>query len=137
MPVLKPFSTDYCSEWPDGKSGQPKLWANCCFSHDLHYWLGGNQEQRKIADLDLRQCVKMTGEQLESYIMYIGVRMAGLPGNAVWAWGYGWTADKEYFELTKKEKIRAAELLKLSIHNKNSEKQKVINLFIENNLLKK
>lgn len=133
-PVLKPFTTDYCSEWPDGKSADPKLWADCCFNHDIHYWIGGTQEQRKASDLELKQCVKMTGESLGSFFMYVGVRLGGLPGNARWAWGYGWTVDRKYFELSDDEKIHAAELLKESRHNKNADEKKIISTFIEKNL---
>lgn len=112
----------------------PKQWANCCFNHDIHYWIGGTEEQRKASDLELKECVKMTGESLGSFLMYTGVRIGGRPGNTRWAWGYGWTLDREYFELKNDDKMNAAKLLRESKHNKDADEKKIINTFIEKNL---
>lgn len=134
IPVLETFTTDYCSEWPDGNMDDPKRWASCCFNHDIHYWIGGTEEQRKASDFELKECVKTTGESLGSFLMYTGVRIGGRPGNASWAWGYGWTLDRKYFELSNEDKINAAKLLKESKHNKDADEKKIINTFIEKNL---
>ena len=132
--TLEPFTTDYCSEWPDGEITDPKLWAECCFTHDLHYWLGGTESEREVSDINLQECVKMTGASLNSFLMYIGVRIGGLPGNTSWAWGYGWTKDRKYFELNDEEKLRAKILLEKFNKNKNADEQKIISTFIEKNL---
>ncbi|MBC7712580.1 MAG: hypothetical protein H7177_04550, partial [Rhizobacter sp.] len=58
---LKPFTTDYCSDWPNGTSDAPYKWGNCCFTHDLHYWIGGTESERKDADKELKACVKNAG----------------------------------------------------------------------------
>jgi succinate dehydrogenase flavin-adding protein (antitoxin of CptAB toxin-antitoxin module) len=133
--TLSPFTTDYCSEWPDGKSTDPKQWALCCFTHDLNYWVGGNEEQRKLADEELKTCVKQTSSNsLNSFLMYIGVRMGGSPGDASYAWGYGWNKDRKYFQLSEDDKKKARELLEISDNNKNVKEKKLIHAFIKKHL---
>lgn len=129
--ALKPFTTDYCSEWPDGKAANPRQWADCCFTHDLNYWIGGSEAQRKNADQELKSCVKITGETLGSFLMYIGVRIGGHPGNASYAWGYGWTQDRKYSLLSEDEKERAKDLLKSNDHYQNEKERKLVDSFIE------
>jgi len=69
--------------------------------------------------------------------MYIGVRMGGKPGNASYAWGYGWTKDRDYFELNETEARMAKELLLKSDLNKNEKEKNLTNVFIEQMLDKK
>lgn len=76
----------------------------------------------------------MTGASLSGFLMYIGVRIGGQPGNASWAWGYGWTKDRKYFELNEAEKLRAKTLLKRFNENKNADEEKIISTFIKKNL---
>lgn len=135
--TLKPFSTDYCSEWPDGKLTSPKQWAECCFSHDISYWVGGTQDERISADQELKKCVGETSDSLNGLLMYVGVRMGGKPSNASYAWGYGWTQDRDYFELNSDEAKKAKELLLASDLNKNEKEKNLINVFIEQILDKK
>jgi len=38
---LKPFTSDGCSDFPDGTLTQKDLWLECCTAHDFTYWKGG------------------------------------------------------------------------------------------------
>lgn len=134
---LKPFTSDYCSEWPDGKITDPNQWAECCFTHDISYWIGGTKDERIAADKELKKCVRESSDSLNSFLMYIGVRMGGNPGNASYAWGYGWTQDRDYFELDSGEAQKARDLLLTSDLNKNEQEKGLINVFIEQILDKK
>ena len=78
------YTTDGCSSWPDGS------WQVCCVVHDIPYWCGGSEEDRKQTDEWLEQCAneKATGM---GDIMYPAVRIGGAPWlPAPWRWGYGW-----------------------------------------------
>ena len=92
---LKPFGTDGCSLWIDGTLEQPNLWHHCCVAHDLDYWKGGSEAQRKASDERIQACVKEAqGSGMANYI-YTNVRWGGSP---YWMnnyrWGYGW----DYFD---------------------------------------
>ncbi len=92
---LKPFTTDGCSLWIDGTPEQPNLWRHCCVAHDLDYWKGGSEAQRKQSDARIQACVKEAqGPGMANYI-YKNVRWGGSP---YWMnhyrWGYGW----DYFD---------------------------------------
>ena len=88
---LKPFFTDGCSNWIDGTLRQPHLWRHCCVAHDKAYWLGGTAEQRKIADDELRACLKDETSKAMTDYMYYMVRWGGHPDWLTWyRWGYGW-----------------------------------------------
>lgn len=88
---LKPFATDGCSMWIDGTIEQPNLWRHCCVAHDLDYWQGGSEAQRKKSDEDIQVCVKEAqGSQMADYI-YTNVRWGGSPyWMNYYRWGYGW-----------------------------------------------
>jgi hypothetical protein len=131
---LKPFTSDYCSEWPDGRILDPKRWADCCFTHDLNYWIGGTESDRKQSDVELKSCVKNFSDSLNSFLMYTGVRLGGDPGEASYAWGYGWTKDRKYFERTSSDISKARELLQASDYNKNKKEKDLIEKFIEQKL---
>lgn len=135
--TLKPFTSDYCSEWPDGKLTDPKQWAECCFTHDMSYWVGGNNDERIAADKQLKKCVRDASDSFNGFLMYLGVRMGGDPGNAAYAWGYGWTQDRGYFEVNSKEAKNAVKLLEQSEHNKNEIENELIHVFIDQILMKK
>jgi hypothetical protein len=88
---LQPFSTDGCSEFPDGTLEHKDLWLECCIAHDRAYWLGGSYEQRQQADEDLQACVARVGEPEIALVMLAGVRVGGSPfWNTRFRWGYGW-----------------------------------------------
>ena len=92
---LKPFTTDGCSLWIDGTLEQPNLWRHCCVAHDLDYWQGGSEAQRKQSDERIQACVKEAqGSGMAQYI-YTNVRWGGSPyWMNYYRWGYGW----DYFD---------------------------------------
>lgn len=101
---LKPFSTDGCSDFPDGIEGHEDLWRSCCIEHDLAYWKGGTWRQRLEADKKLEQCVESVGQPLIAKIMLAGVRIGGSPYlNTPFRWGYGWPFGRGYKALTPEE----------------------------------
>jgi hypothetical protein len=79
------FKSDGCSCWPDGD------WLECCVKHDLLYWAGGAREERKNADIELRNCIAEKGHPVVAQVMFLGVRIGGvwwLP--TPFRWGFGW-----------------------------------------------
>ena len=131
---LKEFTSDYCSEWPDGRIDDPKLWAPCCFAHDLRYWLGGSVADRLKSDEELKVCVRNSSDSLNGFLMYMGVRLGGDPGQASYAWGYGWNHDRKYFELSAEDREEARTLLTTSNYNKDVKEKKAIEQFINEKL---
>jgi len=99
--TLAPFTTDGCSDFPEGTLGHRDLWHTCCTAHDLHYWAGGTYAQRMQADLELRACVQAVGEPAVAQLMLAGVRVGGSPWWPTrFRWGYGWPYGSGYSELT-------------------------------------
>ena len=127
---LRPFTSDYCSEFPEGTTAIPMLWADCCFSHDLHYWVGGTEKERSESDFVLKKCVNNAGASFDSFLMYTGVRMGGLPGDASYSWGYGWTATRDYLPLPAGVLEKSKELLKKSEYYQNNNTRNLIDVFI-------
>jgi hypothetical protein len=114
---LTPFATDGCSLWLDGTYAQPNLWRHCCVAHDLAYWLGGTQAQRKAADQAIEVCVaKAQGPGMADYI-YTNVRWGGSPyWMTSYRWGFGWPywqamKPRGYAEPSLDEQRQAALLL--------------------------
>ncbi len=86
---LHPFTSDGCSMFPD--SDFFYNWLECCVEHDVAYWKGGTEVERKDADLALAACVRQKANFVLSETMYQGVRVGGSPDTfASWRWGYGW-----------------------------------------------
>ena len=109
---LKPFSTDGCSAFPEGTVMQQSLWFDCCFSHDMAYWKGGSETQRREADQELQQCVAQLGEEEIAELMYHGVRLGGTPHIPTpFRWGYGWPVGRGYTALSSEEKQQVREQL--------------------------
>jgi len=78
------FTTDGCSRWLD------QSWVSCCVVHDIMYWCGGSDEERKQADQIIMQCVNQK-VSLVGVIMYPGIKVGGSPWLPTpWRWGYGW-----------------------------------------------
>ncbi len=101
---LKPFTTDGCSDFPDGTSDHRDLWLKCCIAHDRKYWAGGTYEERLQADMELRTCVESVGEPAIADLMLAGVRVGGSPyWPTRFRWGYGWPYTHGYRALTKEE----------------------------------
>jgi len=87
------FTQDGCSLFFDTIPSHD--FRNACLNHDIKYWSGGSEKERKEADLALREEIKTTGPlgKLLAPIMYTGVRLFGDSPvtKAVGAnWGYGW-----------------------------------------------
>ncbi len=102
--ALKPFTSDGCSMFPDGTLSQQQLWLECCTEHDKAYWAGGTYQQRKQADIALKQCVTAVGEPQIAQLMLAGVRVGGSPyWPTQFRWGYGWPFGRGYQALSSLE----------------------------------
>ncbi|MCK5477975.1 MAG: hypothetical protein KAI44_03570, partial [Methylococcales bacterium] len=110
---LDDFSSDGCSQFPDGTLAQENLWCDCCITHDIAYWQGGNREQKKQADSVLRECVlQKTGNSILAGTMYYGVTLGGSPVFPTWyRWGYGWRYGRGFQSLDQYEKQQVKEKL--------------------------
>lgn len=92
-PPSRPFVTDGCSMWLDGR------WGQCCVEHDIPYWCGGNRQQRLEADRKLRECVAAASGGLMGWTMFLGVRVGGYPNLPFyWRWGFGHPWPETYRE---------------------------------------
>ena len=93
---LHPFETDLCTFWPEGPRREPQKWAECCVMHDLNYWVGGTQRDRKEADLDLRACVTKIHSESMGNLMYFGIRAGRLSPIKLKGkgWGFAWPKDR-------------------------------------------
>lgn len=102
---LKDFTSDGCSLFPDGTLADRGKWCECCLRHDIVYWHGGTEQERRMADEDLRTCVfERTGDKTLAETMYVGVRVGGHPAFPTWyRWGYGWKYGRGYKPLTGQE----------------------------------
>ncbi len=102
---LSPFTTDGCSEFPDGTLNHKDLWLKCCVAHDKKYWAGGTYQERLQADQELNACVESVGEPAIAALMLAGVRVGGSPyWPTRFRWGYGWPYTHGYRALTPEEK---------------------------------
>jgi len=108
---LGDFTSDGCSLFPDGTPGDRAKWCACCLAHDLAYWAGGTEEERKRSDERLRDCVlERTGDRALAHTMYLGVRAGGHPAFPTWyRWAYGWPYGRGYRPLTDEERLLARE----------------------------
>ncbi len=110
---LDNFSSDGCSQFPDGTLANKNLWCDCCIDHDIAYWQGGNREQKKRADESLRKCVlQKIDNSLLANTMYYGVTVGGSPVFPTWyRWGYGWNYGRGFQSLNRYEKQQVKEKL--------------------------
>lgn len=104
-PELRKFKSDGCTLFFEGTPSNPCLWYEDCREHDLAYWKGGTREERKQADLKLREGIREKGKPVVAFLMYAGVRMGGTPWLPTpWRWGFGWKGFPcGYRELGKEE----------------------------------
>ena len=111
--TLHDFFSDGSSLLPDAPAQPRQPCAGCRFNHDIAYWQGGTEEDRKRADNTLRQCViERTGSKALADLMYDGVRAGGHPAFPAWyRWGYGWKYGRGYAPLTEQEKKQVREKL--------------------------
>lgn len=109
--MLLPFTSDGCTLFPDGTPDDRNKWCDCCQIHDLAYWQGGSADERKQADLTLRDCIwQRTGDQALAETIYIGVRAGGHPAFPTWyRWGYGWDYGRGYQPLAEEERWQVQE----------------------------
>ena len=107
--VLKPFTTDGCSMWPNG------AWIECCEIHDIAYWKGGTEADKRLADAGLRQCIKDKNHPWAGWMMEKGVAVGGSP---LWPfsyrWGYGWKWHRGYRAFTTGEQRQVDRYLPLT-----------------------
>jgi hypothetical protein len=91
-PRLERFTTDGCSLFPDSDTQRGDSWCECCVDHDIAYWKGGPDSERRIADSVLSACIlKRTGDTILADIVYAGTRAGGSGYFPTWyRWGYGW-----------------------------------------------
>ena len=103
---LSPFTSDGCSLFPDGTIKDRAKWCDCCLKHDIAYWQGGTEEERKKADEILRDCVlEHTKDEALAETMFVGVRAGGHPAFPTWyRWAYGWSYGRGYKPLSDAEK---------------------------------
>lgn len=103
-PILKDFETDGCTMFVEGTVSKPNLWGHCCFDHDLRYWFGGSSENKDVADVDLRSCVKAAAGNFWANLIYKGVRSGKYsPLKHKYAWSWAWDPKRENTELTSIE----------------------------------
>lgn len=116
--VLKPFSSDGCSSFPNGTGEDKNLWLNCCVEHDYDYWKGGTYEQRLASDKRLKMCVSQSGKPEIAYLMLAGVRVGGSPfWPTSFRWGYGWDYPSFYGELTDQQRQQVQDKSPQSFNN--------------------
>jgi hypothetical protein len=84
------FKGDNCTWFPDGD------YADCCLAHDKEYFVGGTKAERKASDKRLQQCVRSKGHKYLSKMMYLGVRIGGVPWLPTkFRWGFGQTKPRK------------------------------------------
>jgi hypothetical protein len=92
----KEFYSDGCSFWPD--DFLKHSWKDYCIKHDIYYWLGGTEEDKLKADIELRDNVNAVLPGMGD-VLYAGVRAGGRNFIPLipfpWGWGYGWDTKKE------------------------------------------
>jgi hypothetical protein len=87
------FKTEGCTLAPDFD------FTACCETHDYAYWKGGSCEERRKADVALRQCIVERGHPRLAPLYYHVVRNAGSPLFPTgWRWGFGWPHGMGYSE---------------------------------------
>jgi len=101
--ILKPFTSDGCSLFPDRSLINEDEWGDCCFEHDIAYWQGGTKEEREQADKLFKECIlSKTQDEVLTNTMYVGVRFGGNPYFPTWyRWGYGWNYQRGYAPLNE------------------------------------
>ena len=106
--VIAPFTSDGCSDFPDGLPQHKTLWLACCINHDKAYWRGGTYAERWLADQALQQCVAAVGQPEIAEVMLAGVRAGGSPyWPTRFRWGYGWPWPRGYTALSPEEQAQA------------------------------
>lgn len=99
---LVPFQTDYCTGIPEGVPQNRSAWKNCCLTHDMFFWAGGDKADRDEADLGLRQCVTDKGYPKIAWVIYQAVRLGSYSPIKLdnKKWNFGWPDRPEHQKLT-------------------------------------
>ncbi len=102
---IKKFTTDYCTNFPEGTRQVPELWKHCCLTHDLYFWAGGAKEDRRKADLELRECIENTGALNQSWLMYFAVRAGSYSPikYSNYKWNNGWNDGRQIRALSTED----------------------------------
>lgn len=113
---VKPFTTDFCTSYPEGTRSRPDVWKHCCIEHDLYFWAGGSLEERKAADLNLKSCVEKTGEIEQARLIYLAVTIGGSSPIRFKTrqWGNAWSDRPRYLSLTEEETTEILQTLETS-----------------------
>ena len=69
--VLHTWLGDQCTFVPDFDIGE------CCRLHDIAYQEGGTEDDRMVADVEFRDCIRGEGRPIVAAIYYSGVRLFG------------------------------------------------------------
>jgi hypothetical protein len=101
-----PFTSNGCSGFREAK------FFGCCYTHDFAFWAGGNRDDRRRADKQLRQClIDVTRGSLYDRIIadigYMLLAMERIPGQFVRdGWGRAWhfTGRRKYEPLSPAQK---------------------------------
>jgi hypothetical protein len=127
--VVRPYETDLCTGYAEGTRDEPMLWADCCKTHDLYLWAGGDRSQRNQADKNLRSCVKEKGGGIHATLIYMGVTVGGLSPWKIKGkqWGNAWGNKVRRTNLTEEEII----LLETNLRENSDLTQEAIHAFIE------
>ena len=86
--VPNEFTTDACTMFPNKIDGIDL--TDICIEHDMAYWAGGTEEQRRMADIKMRKAVSEKSKFLGE-IMYFLSRITGnakCPFPQKWGYGY-------------------------------------------------
>lgn len=114
-PVLKPFSTDGCSQSPNSFGDYE--FVECCVAHDVAYWIGGALDAKNQADQELAQCIEKKANKTISQIYLRGVSVGGTAkGINTFRWGYGWDEVRDYRDLTPAEIAQAEKMYGKNIY---------------------
>jgi len=90
----KEFTTDSCTLWLN--SIFKNDFTDICIEHDIEYWKGGSAEDRKHADVILRDKIN-SKMPLMGDVMYLGARLFGHPLIPTpWRWGYVFEYPRTY-----------------------------------------
>jgi hypothetical protein len=86
------FGGDGCTLFPDGN------YRECCYRHDVDYFRGGTEKERRESDKKLYRCVRSKKgwqNEVAAPLMLFGVRVFGgsfLP--TPFRWGFGQRRSK-------------------------------------------
>ncbi len=103
--VLRPLSTDYCTNYPEGTPRRPDQWKHCCLIHDMYFWAGGSKGERYEADLELKNCIEASGARRMAQLVFLAVR-AGSYSPIKYTnkkWNNGWQGRSDFRSLTGEE----------------------------------